>query len=155
MSYKTTIKSNVVAAELDKKEVKVTCHNNKGGKAVMTAMTQNPSIFGGEIYDIKKGLTSKDFKVKYKKKDYAETFYNNVMAIVSDPNIQTTSPESSGLDDLKDKLETVLQGQGGGEQPAPAPAGDGGDDSSNTLLIVGGAVALILVIVLAIWAASK
>ena len=155
MSYKTTIKSNVIAVELDKKEVKITCHNNKSGKTVMAALTQNPSVFGGEIYDIKKGATAKDFKVKYKKKEYAETFYDNIMAIVSDKNVPTTSPESSGMEGIQDKLGSLLQGMGQEQAaPAPAPAGDG-DDSNKTLLIVGGAVALVLVIGLAIWAAGR
>ena len=147
--YKTTIKSNVTAVELDGKEVKITCANNKAGNTVLQQITQNASIFGGQNYDIKKGLTAKDFKVKYKKKDHAEDFYQNVMAIVSDPSVPTEDPVKSGMDNMKDKVnEKADQGQ----EPAPSPAEDSGN---KTLLIIGGAVALILVIVLAIWAASK
>lgn len=147
--YKTTIKSNVTTVELDGKVVKITCANNKAGNTVLTMLTQNASIFGGQNYDIKKGLTAKDFKVKYKKKDHAEDFYQNVMAIVSDPSVPTEDPVKSGMDNILDKEnEKIDQGQ----EPAPAPAKDSGN---KTLLIIGGAVALILVIVLAIWAASK
>lgn len=157
--YKTTIKSNVVTVELDKKEVKITCANNKSGKAVMTALTQNPSIFGGNIYDFKKGLTSKDFKVKFKKKDYAETFYDNVMSIVSDPSVKTTDPEKSGTGAINDKINEILNNMNG-SQTAPAgnaaPANNTGS-SDNTMLYVGigGAVLLVVIIGLLVWKMKK
>lgn len=134
--YKEIIKSNVMAVELDKKEVKITCQNNKGGKATITSLTQNISIFDGKSYDLKKGLTAKDFKFKFKKKDHAETFYNNLMDIVTDPSVKVPVQEP-------------------GPDGAPAPSAGSEDSGNKTLLIIGGAVALILVIVLAIWAASK
>ena len=153
MSYKTILKSNIISVELKKKDVKITCHNNKSGNAVMTALTQNISIFGGEAYDIKKGLTAKDFKVEFKKKDSAETFYNSITAIVSDPSVSTEAPVSSGLDDLTNQVGSALEATT--SQPAAeAPAGDD-SDSNKTILIVGGAVALILVMALAIWAVKR
>lgn len=154
MSYKTLLKSNIISVELKKKDVKITCHNNKSGNAVMTALTQNISIFGGEAYDIKKGLTAKDFKVEFKKKDSAETFYNSITAIVSDPSVSTEAPVDSGLAGIQQQISTVLQGQGQEPAPAPAPAGDD-SDSNKTLLIVGEAVALILVMALVIWAVKR
>ncbi len=139
--YKEIIKSNVMAVELDKKEVKITCQNNKAGKATLTSLTQNISIFDGKNYDLKTGLTAKDFKFKFKKKDHAETFYNNVMDIVTDPSVKVPVPAPE---------------QEPGPDGAPAPSAGSEDTSGNkTVLIIGGAVALILVIVLAIWAASK
>lgn len=153
MSYKTTLKSNIISVELKKKDVKITCHNNKSGNAVMTALTQNISIFGGEAYDIKKGLTAKDFKVEFKKKDSAETFYNSITAIVSDPSVSTEAPVDSGLAGIQQQISTVLQGQG--QEPAPAPAGDGGDDSNTTALIIGGVALFVLVIGLLIWKMKK
>lgn len=156
--YKTTIKSNVQMVEWDKKEVKITCVNNKAGKTVLQQITQNASLFGGETYDIKKGLTAKDFTVKFKKKDHAEDFYNNVMAIVSDASVPTEDPVQSGMDNLKDKVNEKVdqfkEQMNQGQEPAPAPAPT--EDSGNkTLLIAGGAVALILVIVLIVWATRK
>lgn len=145
--YKTTIKSNVVTVEPDKKEVKITCANNKSGKAVMTALTQNPSIFGGNIYDFKTGLTAKDFKVKFKKKDHAETFYDNVMSIVSDPSVVVTAPEESGFYNMNNPKDGTTQNP---EVPVAS-----GETSSNMPLIIGGAVVLLVVIGLVIWKLKK
>ena len=155
-NYKTTIKSNVQMVEWDKKEVKITCVNNKAGKTVLQQITQNASLFGGENYDIKKGLTTKDFTVKFKKKDHAEDFYNNVMAIVSDASVPTEDPVPSGGDNMKDKFNDTVDKfkdqMNQGQDPAPAPAEDSGN---NTTIIIVGAVALVLVICLAIWAATR
>lgn len=155
-NYKTTIKSNVQMVEWDKKEVKITCVNNKAGKTVLQQITQNASLFGGENYDIKKGLTTKDFTVKFKKKDHAEDFYNNVMAIVSDASVPTEDPVPSGGDNMKDKFNDTVDKfkdqMNQGQDPAPAPTEDSGN---NTTIIIVGAVALVLVICLAIWAATR
>ena len=153
MSYKTTLKSNILSVELKKKNVKITCYNNKSGNAVMSAISQNASALGLVGHDIKKGLTAKDFKVEFKKKESAETFYDNVMAIVEDSSVSTEAPVESGLAGIQQQLSNVLQGQG--QEPAPAPAGDGGDDSNNTALIIGGVVLFVLVIGLLIWKMKK
>ena len=151
--YKTILKSNIMSVELKKKKVKIDNHSNKAGKTVISTLTQNPYIFGGSDYDIKKGLTAKDFTVKFNDKDSAEDFYDNIMAILSDKNVQAGAAVTSGVDALLDKVIGNVNGQT--TQQAPAPAlGDDSDDNK-TVLIIGGAVVLILVIVLVIWAAKR
>ena len=149
--YKTILKSNIMSVELNKKKVKIDNHSNKGGKTVLSTLTQNPSIFGGSGYDIKKGLTAKDFTVKFDDKDSAENFYDNVMAIMSDKNVQVGSAVTSGWDALTDKVIGTMDNQV--PQQTAAPAED--SDDNKTVLIIGGAVVLILVIVLVIWAAKR
>ena len=45
--FKTTLKSNIQSVELQKKKVKVTCANAKAGNLVITTLTQNISLLGG------------------------------------------------------------------------------------------------------------
>lgn len=151
--YKAILKSNIMSVELNKKKVKITNHSNKAGKTVLSTLTQNPSIFGGSDYDIKKGLTVKDFTVKFDDKDSAEDFYDNIMAILSDKNVQAGAAVTSGVDALLDKVIGNVNGQT--TQQATAPASGDDSDDNKTVLIIGGAVVLILVIVLVIWAAKR
>ena len=148
--YKTILKSNIMSVELKKKKVKITNHNNKAGKTVLSTLTQNPSIFGVQDYDIRKGLTAKDFTVKFNDKEDAENFYDNVMAIMSDKNVQVGSAVTSGWDALTDKVVGTMDNQVPQQTAAPAE-----DSDDKTILIIGGAVILVLVIVLVIWAATK
>lgn len=151
--YKTILKSNIMSVELNKKKVKIDNHSNKAGKTVISTLTQNPYIFGGSDYDIKKGLTAKDFTVKFDDKDSAEDFYDNIMAILSDKNVQAGAAVTSGVDALLDKVVGSVNGQTT-QQAAATASGDDSDDNK-TILIIGGAVVLILVIVLAIWAVKR
>ena len=153
--YKTRLKSNIMSVELKKKKVKIDNHSNKAGKTVISTLTQNPYIFGGSDYDIKKGLTAKDFTVKFDDKDSAEDFYDNIMAILSDKNVQAGAAVTSGVDALLDKVIGSVNGQTTQQAAAAAPASGDDSDDNKTVLIIGGAVVLILVIVLVIWAAKR
>lgn len=152
--YKTILKSNIMSVELNKKKVKIDNHSNKAGKTVISTLTQNPYIFGGSDYDIRKGLTARDFTVKFDDKDSAENFYDNIMAILSDKNVQAGAAVTSGVDALLDKVIGSVNGQTTQQAAATAPA-SGDDSDDKTILIIGGAVILVLVIVLVIWAAKR
>lgn len=177
--FKTTLKSNIQSVELDKKKVKVTCHNAKAGNLVITTFSQNIALFGGHNFDIDKGIDgAKDFKVKFAKKDHAKTFADNINAILNDNSVPVEEGEKSGWDNFKEKAgdvfnkvgQTLEQRMGGGEEsadPAVDPAADpngamsglppgGGKESSNKkMFIIGGAVLLVIVIALVIWKTKK
>ena len=132
--FKTTLKSNIQSVELQKKKVKVTCANAKAGNLVITTLTQNISLLGGNNYDIDKGIDgAKDFHVKFKGKEEAQTFYDNLMNIVTDASVATVAPEKSGLQNLGEKVKNAAQKVGeqvkniveqrmGGGAPEEAPA---------------------------------
>lgn len=132
--FKTTLKSNIQSVELQKKKVKVTCFNAKAGNLVIATLTQNISLLGGNNYDIDKGIDgAKDFHVKFKGKEEAQTFYDNLMKIVTDASVATVAPEKSGLQNLGDKVKNAAQKVGeqvkniveqrmGGGAPEEAPA---------------------------------
>lgn len=108
--YKSTIKSNVQSVELQKKKVKVTCHNAKAGNLVITTLSQNMAIFDGKNYDIDKGIDgAKDFHVKFKEKDHAQKCYDNIMAIINDKSVELVEAEKSGLDNFKEKAGAALK----------------------------------------------
>lgn len=108
--FKTTLKSNIQSVELQKKKVKVTCANAKAGNLVITTLTQNISLLGGNNYDIDKGIDgAKDFHVKFKGKEEAQTFYDNLMNVVNDASVATVAPEKSGLQNLGEKVKTAAQ----------------------------------------------
>ena len=132
--FKTTLKSNIQSVELQKKKVKVTCANAKAGNLVITTLTQNISLLGGNNYDIDKGIDgAKDFHVKFKGKEEAQTFYDNLMNIVTDASVATVAPEKSGIQNLGEKVKNAAQKVGeqvkniveqrmGGGAPEEAPA---------------------------------
>ena len=108
--FKTTLKSNIQSVELQKKKVKVTCANAKAGNLVITTLTQNISLLGGNNYDIDKGIDgAKDFHVKFKGKEEAQSFYDNLMNIVTDASVATVAPEKSGLQNLGEKVKNAAQ----------------------------------------------
>ena len=41
--YRVTLKSNIQSVEINKKNVKINCHNNNAGKLVVTTLNQNIS----------------------------------------------------------------------------------------------------------------
>ena len=181
--YKSTIKSNVQSVELQKKKVKVTCHNAKAGNLVITTLSQNIALFDGKNYDIDKGVDgAKDFHVKFKEKDHAQKCYDNIMAIINDASVEVKEGEKSGWDNFKEKAgetfkkvsDTVKniaeQRMGVAEVPAeeaadmsttdmpatelPAGGNDEGD-SKKKIMIIGGAVAIVLVLGIVIWVSKK
>lgn len=108
--FKTTLKSNIQSVELQKKKVKVTCANAKAGNLVITTLTQNISLLGGNNYDIDKGIDgAKDFHVKFKGKEEAKTFYDNLMNVVKDASVATVAPEKTGLQNLGEKVKAKVQ----------------------------------------------
>lgn len=108
--FKTTLKSNIQSVELQKKKVKVTCANAKAGNLVITTLTQNISLLGGNNYDIDKGIDgAKDFHVKFKGKEEAQTFYDNLMNVVKDASVATVAPEKTGLQNLGEKVKATVQ----------------------------------------------
>lgn len=108
--YKSTIKSNVQSVELQKKKVKVTCHNAKAGNLVITTLNQNVVLFDGKNYDIDKGIDgAKDFHVKFKDKDHAQKCYDNIMAIINDKSVELVDPEKSGLQNFAEKAKESIQ----------------------------------------------
>lgn len=108
--FKTTLKSNIQSVELQKKKVKVTCANAKAGNLVISTLTQNISLLGGNNYDIDKGIDgAKDFHVKFKGKEEAQTFYDNLMNVVNDASVATVAPEKSGLQNLGEKVKNAAQ----------------------------------------------
>lgn len=108
--FKTTLKSNIQSVELQKKKVKVTCANAKAGNLVITTLTQNISLLGGNNYDIDKGIDgAKDFHVKFKGKEEAQSFYDNLMNVVNDASVATVAPEKSGLQNLGEKVKNAAQ----------------------------------------------
>lgn len=176
--FKTTLKSNIQSVELDKKKVKVTCHNTKAGNLVITTFSQNIALFAGHNFDIEKGITAKDFKLKFDKKDHAKTFADNLNAILNDNSVSVEEGEQSGWDNFKEKAGDVFnkvgqtvkgaleQRMGGGEESAdPAadpngamtglPPGGGKESSNKKMFIIGGAVLLVIVIALVIWKTKK
>ena len=169
--YKSTIKSNVQSVELQKKKVKITCHNAKAGNLVITTLSQNAAIFDGKNYDIDKGIDgAKDFHVKFKEKDHAQKFYDNVMAIVTDTSVELQEAEKSGWQNFSEKVqegakkvgETVKQAVAQRQASASevtAPEGvasstavPSGGESNKNIIIIGGAVAVVLVLAIVLWA---
>ena len=167
--YKSTIKSNVQSVELQKKKVKITCHNAKAGNLVITSLSQNAAIFDGKNYDIDKGIDgAKDFHVKFKDKDHAQKFYDNVMAIITDNSVEVTEAEKSGWQNFAEKAKETAQKVGEtvknavqtvAQETAPegvesaaattdAPVSTG---DSKKIMIIGGAVAVVLVLGVVLW----
>lgn len=160
--YRVTLKSNIQNVELNKKNVKIDCHNNKAGQSVVTTLNQNIAIFGGNSYDINKGVTAKDFKVKFNSKDAAQEFYDNLKSIMNNNSIPTEPPQQSGLQNLmsglKNTVNTVFDGATGEtpEDTTPtAPTTPEDTSSSKMPLIIGGAVLLVVIIGLVIWKMKK
>ena len=177
--YKSTIKSNVQSVELQKKKVKVTCHNAKAGNLVITTLSQNIALFDGKNYDIDKGIDgAKDFHIKFKEKDHAQKCYDNIMTIMNDASVEVQEGEKSGWDNFKEKAgetfkkvgDTVKniteQRMGVAEVPSEEeeedlsmsgmPAGGNEDgDNKKKIMIIGGAVAIVLVLGIVIWVSRK
>ena len=128
--FKSVLKSNIQSVELNKKKVKITCHNKNAGNKVITTLGQNVSLLGSNNYDVKKGLDgAKDFTIKYDGKNgkaEAEAFYKNLIAITNDSSVPVEDPEKSAIDKTKDTiknaantaLNTAKQALG---IPSPAP----------------------------------
>lgn len=180
--YKSTIKSNVQSVELQKKKVKVTCHNAKAGNLVITTLSQNIALFDGKNYDIDKGIDgAKDFHIKFKEKDHAQKCYDNIMAILNDTSVEVGEAEKSGWQNFAEKAKETVQKVGatvkniaeqrmaGGEAPVEdpsmeetaempttgMPAGNEGGDSKKKIMIIGGAVAVVLVLGIVLWVSKK
>lgn len=169
--YRTTLKSNIQSVEVNKKNVKIDCHNAKAGKLVITTLNQNTGIFGGNSYKIADGLTAKDFKVKFDNKEDAQEFYDNlVTGIMNNKSIKTEESQKSGWQNftagVKNTVNTVVSNVAGGTAtdastapaaPAVAPLQDNDDEESSSKmpLIIGGAVVLLVVIGLVIWKMKK
>ena len=108
--YKSTLKSNIQSVELQKKKVKVTCANAKAGNLVITTLSQNMALFDGKNYDIDKGIDgAKDFHVKFKEKDHAKKFQENLNAIINDALVKTVEAEKSGLQNFAAKAKETVQ----------------------------------------------
>lgn len=156
--YKTKLKSNIQSIELDGKKVKIKTVNKNAGKLVIQLLTQN-SLFGSEIYDLKNDTIPKDFNVKYKNKDHAKTFYEKVMAIISDPSVGTTDPEKSGTGAISDVINDFLNNMNGAQTPPAgnaAPADNTGSGDNTMLYVgIGGAVLLVVIIALLVWKMKK
>ena len=177
--FKSVLKSNIQSVELNKKKVKITCHNKNAGNKVITTLGQNVSLFGSNNYDVKKGIDgAKDFNVKFdgkKGKEEAETFYNKIIAITNDSSVPTEEPEKSGIDKTKENIKnTVNQGLNAlgistptlgaaptaaptaapGATAVPAVPGGGGPEDSEgsdkTMLYAGIGGAVLLVIIIGI-----
>lgn len=128
--FKSVLKSNIQSVELNKKKVKITCHNKNAGNKVITTLSQNVSLFGSNNYDVKKGIDgAKDFNIKYDGKNgkaEAETFYNNIIAIITDPNVTTGEAEKSAVEKAKETVKTAVDNavntakQAMGIPPAPS-----------------------------------
>ena len=127
--FKSVLKSNIQSVELNKKKVKITCHNKNAGNKVITTLSQNVSLFGSNNYDVKKGIDgAKDFNIKYDGKNgkaEAETFYNNIIAIITDPNVTTGEAEKSAAEKAKEAVQNAVDNavntakQAMGIPPAP------------------------------------
>ena len=108
--YKSTLKSNIQSVELQKKKVKVTCANAKAGNLVITTLSQNMALFDGKNYDIDKGIDgAKDFHIKFKEKDHAKKFQENLNAIINDASVKTVDPEKSGWQNFAEKAKETVQ----------------------------------------------
>lgn len=108
--FKTTLKSNIQSVELQKKKVKVTCANAKAGNLVITTLSQNIALFDGKNYDIDKGIDgAKDFHVKFKEKDHAKKFQENLNAIINDASVKTVDAEKSGWQNFAEKAKETVQ----------------------------------------------
>lgn len=167
--YRTTLKSNIQSVEVNKKNVKIDCHNAKAGKLVITTLNQNTGIFGGNSYNIADGLTAKDFKVKFDSKEDAQEFHNNLVSILNDKTVPVEAAAKSGLQNVvagvKNTVSTVISNVAGGTtETSTAPAApaitslqdnDDEESSSKMPLIIGGAVVLLVVIALVIWKMKK
>lgn len=168
--YRVTLKSNIQSVEVNKKNVKIDCHNAKAGKLVITTLNQNTGIFGGNSYNIADGLTAKDFKVKFDSKEDAQEFYDNlVTGIMNNKSIKTEESQKSGWQNftagVKNTVNTVVSNVAGGTatDASTAPAApavtplpdDEKETSSNMPLIIGGAVVLLVVIGLLVWKMKK
>lgn len=167
--YRTTLKSNIQSVEVNKKNVKIDCHNAKAGKLVITTLNQNTGIFGGNSYNIADGLTAKDFKVKFDTKEDAQEFHNNLVSILNDKTVPVEAAAKSGLQNVvagvKNTVSTVISNVAGGTtETSTAPAApaitslqdnDDEESSSKMPLIIGGAVVLLVVIALVIWKMKK
>lgn len=167
--FRTTLKSNIQSVEVNKKNVKIDCHNAKAGKLVITTLNQNTGIFGGNSYNIADGLTAKDFKVKFDSKEDAQEFHNNLVSILNDKTVPVEAAAKSGLQNVvagvKNTVSTVISNVAGGTtETSTAPAApaitslqdnDDEESSSKMPLIIGGAVVLLVVIALVIWKMKK
>lgn len=164
--YRVTLKSNIQSVEVNKKNVKIDCHNAKAGKLVITTLNQNTGIFGGNSYNIADGLTAKDFKVKFDSKEDAQEFHNNLVSILNDKTVPVEAAAKSGLQNVvagvKNTVSTVVSNVVGGTDAdaSTAPAitslqDDEKETSSNMPLIIGGAVVLLVVIGLLVWKMKK
>ncbi len=167
--FRVTLKSNIQSVEVNKKNVKIDCHNAKAGKLVITTLNQNTGIFGGNSYNIADGLTAKDFKVKFDSKEDAQEFHNNLVSILNDKTVQVEAAAKSGLQNVvagvKNTVSTVISNVAGGTtETSTAPAApaitslqdnDDEESSSKMPLIIGGAVVLLVVIALVIWKLKK
>ena len=110
--YKSTLKSNIQSVELQKKKVKVTCANAKAGNLVITTLSQNMALFDGKNYDIDKGIDgAKDFHIKFKEKDHAKKFQENLNAIINDASVKTVDPEKSGWQNFAEKAKETVRKQ--------------------------------------------
>lgn len=167
--YRTTLKSNIQSVEVNKKNVKIDCHNAKAGKLVITTLNQNTGIFNGNSYNIADGLTAKDFKVKFDSKEDAQEFHNNLVSILNDKTVPVEAAAKSGLQNVvagvKNTVSTVISNVAGGTtETSTAPAApaitslqdnDDEESSSKMPLIIGGGVVLLVVIALVIWKLKK
>ena len=167
--FKVTLKSNIQSVEVNKKNVKIDCHNAKAGNLVITTLNQNTGIFGGNSYNIADGLTAKDFKVKFDSKEDAQEFHNNLVSILNDKTVPVEAAAKSGLQNVvagvKNTVSTVVSNVVGGTaaDASTAPAApaitslqdDEKETSSNMPLIIGGAVVLLVVIGLLVWKMKK
>lgn len=174
--YKSILKSNITSldgSKIKKRDVKIKCKNAKAGELVISTISQNKSLFGG--YTMKKIATGidgkKDFTVQMEIRDGAQKFYDNVNAIINDPNVPLIEAEKSGVQNLAQQVKSTVSGvlssvtgAAGVDSTEPAAPAitslQNNEDTSSTSsskmpLIIGGAVVLLLVIGLVIWKAKK
>lgn len=185
MSYKSILKANILSVDgskINKRNVKITCHNKEAGKLVISTIQQNVSLFGGyKMEKISDGLGAKDFTVKFEIRDGAQKFYDNIVAILNDKSVVATEPEQSKLEkniqNVQAKLSNAVSTVTGlvtrgpvGTSTTGVTTTDGaqnsapivnnevfGEDTSNVkpILLAGGALLLVLVIVLLVWKKKK
>ena len=170
--FRVTLKSNIQSVEINKKNVKIDCHNNNAGKLVITTLNQNTSIFGGNNFKIADGLTAKDFKVKFDSKDDAQEFYDNLVdGIMNNKSVKVEEAQKSGVQKVVEGVKNTVSAVVGGTASAATTATDAtaapaitslqnnedtsSSSSSKMPLIIGGAVVLLLVIGLIVWKTRK